>query len=156
MSYEFDCSQATKQALEGDVAGMAEEMGCSDKFLYALLAGQKRDVYREFKEKYFRPVARRDEARARNWLRDLQDCLLRFGNKGARVSNESLADQVGESSNLWVAFMTARDKGEPLEKQRALLVQWMETAQVVATSMDREIQKRNLSAVEPPAVSTGT
>lgn len=146
MSYEFVCTNATKKALTDDVIGMADEMGVSDKFLYALLKGEKRDIYHEFREKYFKPVARRNQERAQSWLSDLQQCLLKYGNQRAREASESLAEQIGECGALWLALITARDRQEPVEHQHALLSEWIAKAQSAATTMEREIHKQKLNA----------
>lgn len=144
MSHEYELSEATKRALEGDVAGIAEEYGCSERFIYQILSGEKRDSFQSFK-KMFKAVARRSPERARHWLVDLQDCLLRFGNRGARLSNEPLEDQLDHCNQLWLAFINSRGRQEPVEKQRALLIQWREATELIAVSMDREGQKQKLN-----------
>jgi hypothetical protein len=82
-------TQQTKDALEGIVKPVADEMGFEDgSYLYKILSdtGSACDHYAHFKP-LFRSVARVSLSRARIWLNDLNAIFQREAEKQSKESN---------------------------------------------------------------------
>jgi hypothetical protein len=141
--HKFPTTQATQEALSDNVKQIAAAKGCGLSYIYSVASGGDKDPYINFRE-FFCHVAEGYPQGARAYIRDMTEIVLKFD---SHKTDEPLVDLVSESTRLFVLFMTSRDKKEPLENQRGLLVQWMEAAERVAAAMDGQRQK--LSAVEP-------
>lgn len=61
----------TVEALSGIVKQFASERGVSDKYVYAILSGEKLDEYYRFKHSLFRPALRCSLDAARVFVEDL-------------------------------------------------------------------------------------
>jgi hypothetical protein len=74
---EYETSPQTAEALSGIVKAFAGERGVTDKFVYAILSGKKRDIYHIFKHDLFRPALRASVDSARVFAEDLQSEIER-------------------------------------------------------------------------------
>lgn len=74
---EYETSPQTVEALGGIVKAFAGERGVTDKFVYAILSGKKRDIYHCFKHDLFRHALRCSADSARVFVEDLQSELER-------------------------------------------------------------------------------
>lgn len=144
--HQYPTSKATQEALEDNVKAIAAAKGCTVTYIYSVASGGDKDPFIDFLEKWFVHVAEGNPTGARAYPRHLTDIILKFENNTRSTSNKPITEIVAEIGKAFLAFMACRDRQEPEEKQRALLIPLAEAVERASVSLDGEIKGRNLNA----------
>jgi len=84
MRETYELSDETRAVITGNVKNIAEEMGKSDKYLYAILAGTETDVFAKFKPEYAAAV--RAGAPVEHWDNWMAAVRQRYAAKRSSIS----------------------------------------------------------------------
>jgi len=84
MRETYELSDETRAVITGNVKNIAEEMGKSDKYLYAILAGTETDVFAKFKPEYAAAV--RAGAPVDHWDNWMAAVRQRYAAKRSSIS----------------------------------------------------------------------
>jgi len=84
MRETYELSEETRAVVTGNVKNIAEEMGKSDKYLYAILAGTETDVFAKFKPEYAAAV--RAGAPVEHWDNWMAAVRQRYAAKRSSIS----------------------------------------------------------------------
>lgn len=107
----YELSQQTIQAINGHATNVAEEFGCIDKYIYAILAGTVTDPFAKFAWLFSSAV--RAGCDVSPWLTELDRIRAKYTFTNALCHEEETAKFVKESSDVPIANIS----GAPLYQQ---------------------------------------
>jgi hypothetical protein len=111
MKFTYRLTQQTIQAINGHAQQVAEEMDCSPKHIYSILAGTYTDPFAVFERLFAAAV--RAGCDVGHWLRRLDAIRAKY----YRMEPQSIETETAKSVKEFNDVVIASIEGKPIDKQ---------------------------------------